>query len=130
MSFLVFLAILGNTRVMLVQPFCERQVIFIQGNFMPGFLGFSWQNSSLKLQPFHESQVILILVSVIPGFLGYSWQCNIQLVSWLYRLSKKAKIFWAFPGFLRQKCMEKPRKPGAPGFTWLSGLFLQDFTLQ
>ena len=67
---------------------------------MPGFLGFSWQNSSLKLQPFHESQVISISVIVIPGFLGYSLQCSSQL---LQPLCESQDIF---------------------GNSWLSWLFL------
>ena len=112
------LAILSNTRVMLIQPFHESQVILICGKVTPGFLGSSWQNCSLRLQPFQESQVISVSVNVIPGFLGYSWQCSSQLLqplcesqdifgnswlSWLFllfllwsnsRLSLKAKSYF------------------------------------
>ena len=142
-SDLAFLAILGCTRVSILQPFCESQVIFIQGNLVPVWL--SWKNSSLKLQPFHDSQVISILVNVIPGFLGYSWQCSSQLLqplcesqdmfgnswlSWLFllfllwsnsRLSLKAKSYLlalqAFLGIPLQAFQENQE------FPCFSGLF-------
>ena len=70
---------------------------------MPGFLGFSWQNSGLKVQPFHEGQVILISVNIIPAFLGYSWQCSSQLIQ---PLCESQEIF------------------GTSWFSWLFLLFL------
>ena len=93
---------------------------------MPGFLGFSWQNSSLKLQPFHESQVISISVIVIPGFLGYSLQCSSQL---LQPLCESQDIFgnswlsWLFLLFLLRSNSRLSLK--AKSYLLLSRLFLE-----
>ena len=125
---------------MSIQPFHESQVVLICGKVTPGFLGFSWQNSNLKLQPFHEFKPgNFSFGNVIPGFLGYSWHRSSQLLqplcecqdifgnswlSWLFllfllwsnsRLSLKAKSYLlalqAFLGIPLQAFQESQEFP-------------------
>ena len=103
MSFLAFLAILSNTRVMSIQPFHESQVVLICGKVTPGFLGFSWSNSNLKLQPFHEFK---------SGNFSFG-KCHSWL-SWLFLASQQSVT----PAQPLRECQD------IFGNSWLSWLFL------
>ena len=106
------LAIVSNTRVMLIQPFHESQVILICGKVIPGFLGYSWQCSNQLLQPLCESQDVfgnswLSCSSYCGQIPGFPWKPRVT--SWLSglfleyhsRLSEKAKNFLASLAFSR-----------------------------
>ena len=78
--------------------FHESQVVLICGKVTPGFLGFSWQNSNLKLQPFHEFK---------SGNFSFG-KCHSWL-SWLFLASQQSVTpaslwmtghFWSFLAFL------------------------------